>query len=298
MPSSTSAPRIAFLGLGIMGSRMARRLLDAGFPLAVFNRSAEPARALGADGATVARTPAEAARDADIVMSMVADDDASRSVWDGPDGALAGARDGSVLVESSTVTVGRIREFAESAERAGCRVVDAPVAGSKVQAGAGELVYFVGAADDDLARVRPALEVTGKSVLHCGPVGSGALVKLVNNFLAGVQAASLAEGLAVIERAGLDSVRILGALSNGAPGSPMVKTLAGRILAQDYTPNFYLHLLAKDMGYAMTEGERHDVPMTMAAAALDVLRGGIAHGDGDRDMAAVVEQFRRGAAAR
>jgi len=280
------------LGLGIMGSGMARRLLGAGFPLTVFNRSAERARALGAAGAMVASSPREAAANADIVFSMVADDAASRAMWDGADGALAGARAGSVLVESSTVTVGRVSELAAAAERAGCAFVDAPVTGSKPQAANGELTFLVGASDEALARIRPALEVMGKTIHHLGPVTSGALVKLINNFLCGVQAASLAEAMAVIERSSLDRDRAVNAIITGSPGSPVMKTLATRMTTPDFSPNFYLHLLAKDLGYAIAEGESRGVPMSTAVTALSMLQRSMARGDGDKDMAAVVEQFR------
>jgi len=298
MTSDTAPPRIAFLGLGIMGAGMAGRLLDAGFPLTVYNRSAARARALEARGAVVADSPRAAASEADIVFSMVADDAASRAMWDGDRGALAGAKRGSIVVECSTVTVGLARELDDAAARAGCSFIDAPVTGSKMQAAAGELLFLVGAEDDALARIRPALEAMGKTIIHLGPVGSGALVKLINNFLCGVQAASLAEAIAVIERSELDRDRTVQAIVNGSPGSPVMKTLASRILADDFSPNFYLHLLAKDMGYAIAEGESRGVPMKTAATALDVLRGAMAHGDGDRDMAAVVQQFREATAAR
>jgi len=290
--------RVAFLGLGIMGSGMARRLLGAGARLTVFNRSAERARSLAAEGATVANSPREAVAGADIVFSMVADDTASHAIWEGGEGALAGVRPGTVLVESSTVTVGRIAELAESAARIGCELVDAPVTGSKVQAAGGELTFLVGGSDEALQRIRPALDVMGKSVLHLGPTGSGALVKLINNFLAGVQATSLAEAIAIIERSPLDRGQALAAIVNGSPGSPIMKTLASRIVAEDYSPNFYLHLLAKDLGYAIAEGESLDVPMSTARAALGILRGSIERGDGEKDMAAVAEQFRSTAVAR
>jgi len=298
MTSDTRKPRIAFLGLGIMGGGMASRLLDAGFPVTVYNRSAERARALEARGAVVADSPRAAASEADIVFSMVADDAASRAMWDGERGALAGARKGSIVVECSTVTVTRARELADAATRAGCIFIDAPVTGSKMQAAGGELLFLVGAEDDALARIRPALEVMGKTIIHLGPVGSGALVKLINNFLCGVQAASLAEAIAVIERSELDHDRTVQAIVNGSPGSPVMKTLASRILADDFSPNFYLHLLVKDMGYAIAEGESRGVPMKTAATALEVLRGAMAQGYGDRDMAAVVQQFREATAAR
>ena len=298
MTSDRTKPRIAFLGLGIMGSGMAGRLLDAGFEVTVYNRSAARAQPLAARGAAVADSPRAAAAAADIVFSMVADDTASSALWDGELGAMRGAPRGAVLVECSTVTVARIGELADAAERAGCALVDAPVTGSKAQAAAGELVFLVGASTDALARIRPALQAMGKAIEHLGPVGSGALVKLINNFLAGVQAASLAEAIAIIERSSLDRDRALSAIVNGSPGSPVMKTLAARIMADDFSPNFYLRLLAKDMGYAIAEGESRGVPMATAATALGILRGAMEHGDGDRDMAAVVRQYRAAAEAR
>jgi 3-hydroxyisobutyrate dehydrogenase len=298
MTSHLTNTRVALLGLGIMGSGMARRLLAAGASLTVFNRSVERAAPFAAEGAVVADSPRNAAANAEIVFSMVADDDASRAMWEGGYGALAGARPGTVLVECSTVTVGRITELAEAATRIGCELVDAPVTGSKMQAAGGELNFLVGGSESALARIRPALDAMGKSALHLGPVGSGALVKLINNFLAGVQAASLAEAIAIIERSSLDRAQTIGAIVNGATGSPVVRTLASRIQANDFSPNFYLHLLAKDLRYAVVEGENRGVPMATANAALEILRASIARGDGDKDMAAVVEQFRPESAVR
>ena len=298
MSTDLANTRIAFLGLGIMGAGMASRLLDAGARLTVFNRTPQRATPLAARGAVTAATPREAVGEAEIVFSMVADDAASHDVWNGGSGALAGVRPGTVLVECSTVTVGRITELAESARRLGCELIDAPVTGSKMQAAGGELVFLVGGSDPGIARIRPALDAMGKTVVHLGPVGSGALVKLINNFLAGVQAASLAEAIAIIERSSLDRIQTIGAIVNGSPGSPVMKTLASRILADDFSPNFYLHLLAKDLGYAIGEGERRGVPMSMASTARDLLQASIARGDGNKDMAAIVEQFREGTAAR
>src|SRR4051812_24747270 len=217
MTPPTALPRVAFLGLGIMGSGMAGRLLAAGFPLTVYNRNADKARPLGEKGAIVASSPRDAAANAELVFTMVADDTASRAMWEGESGALAGARQGTILIESSTVTAGRIAELAEAAERAGCTAVDAPVTGSKPQAAAGELTFLVGAPDDALERIRPALAAMGKTIHHLGPTGNGALVKLINNFLCGVQAASLAEALSIIERSSLDRTSALNAIISGSP---------------------------------------------------------------------------------
>lgn len=284
---------VTVLGLGIMGSRMAQRLLGAGHPVTVYNRTPGRAAPLAALGARVASTPREAASGADVVIGMVADDAASRAIWLGAEGALSGAGPGTIIVESSTLTVQWIRELARHAEAASVEFVDAPVTGSRQQAGAGELNFLVGGSAAAVLRVHPVLAVMARSITHLGPSGSGALLKLINNFLCGVQVASLAEAVAMIERSALDRDQALDVLINGAPGSPIVKVIAGRVLANDFTPNFMLKLLTKDLRYAIEEGQQLGIDLDMAATAHRRFEQAVAEGHGDRDMAALVEQFRR-----
>jgi 3-hydroxyisobutyrate dehydrogenase len=286
-------PRVALIGLGLMGSGMARRLLGAGFPLSVYNRNAERAAPLAAEGAHVAASPREAAARADVIFAMVADDAASRSVWLGKDGALAGATRGTVLVDCSTLTVGWIEELSREAAAAGCPLLDAPVTGSKPHAASGELLFLVGGSVEALEIARPALSAMSRAIVHVGPTGSGALLKLINNFLCGVQAASLAEALALIEKSGLDRSKAIEVLTSGAPGSPLIKTLAGRMTARDYTPNFSLKLAAKDMNYAAAEGQRHGVPLSTVVPVIDLYGRAIAGGRGEEDFAVVVEPLRQ-----
>ena len=291
-------PRIAFLGLGIMGSGMARRLLVNGFPLTVFNRNPERSKPFAAEGAQVAGSPREAALDADVIVSMVADDNAARAMWLGEvqagqaNGALAAAKPGTVCIECSTVTVNWVRELAAAAAQKKCEFLDAPVTGSKIHAAAGELNFLVGGESAALEKARPVLAAMSKSIVHLGPAGSGALVKLINNFVCGVQLASLAEALAMIERSGLDRARALEVLTSGAPGSPIVKTVATRMTTPDFTPNFLLRLMTKDLGYAIQEGDKLSVGLLTARAALADFQSAIAAGHGDQDIAAVVEPFR------
>ncbi len=285
-------PRIAFLGLGIMGSGMAGRLLNAGFPLTVFNRNREKAAPLEAAGARVASSAREASAAADVIISMVADDNASRAVWLGAQGALSAQSAGVVCIESSTVTVSWVRELSSTALGHGCEFLDAPVTGSKVHAASGELNFLVGGASATLEKARPVLGAMSKAITPLGPVGSGALLKLINNFVCGVQVASLAESIAMIERSGLDRAKALEILITGAPGSPLVKTVAGRMMAQDYAPNFLLRLMAKDLGYAIEEGGKFSIELCTAVAALRAFQKSLAAGQGDKDIAAIVEQFR------
>ena len=288
-----SKPRVALIGLGLMGTGMARRLLGAGFPLTVYNRNPQRAALLADEGAHVAASPREAAARADIVLSMVSDDVAARAVWLGEQGALAGAARGTVLVDCSTVSVAWIEELSRAAAAAGCPLLDAPVTGSKPQAAAGELSFLVGGSADALEIARPALAVMSRAIVHVGATGAGALLKLVNNFLCGVQAASLAEAMALIEKSGIDRTKALEVLTTGAPGSPLVKTLAARMTARNYTPNFSLRLAAKDMNYAVGEGRRHGVPLSTVVPVLDLYGRAIAGGHGEDDFAAVVEALRK-----
>lgn len=288
-----SSPRVAFLGLGIMGGGMARRLLGAGFPLTVYNRNPAKAAELAAAGARVGATPRAAVDGAEIVISMVADDIASRAIWLGADGVLAGIAPGAVLVECSTLTVAWVTELAQMAAARGGELVDAPVTGSKVAAAAGELNFLVGGSATALERIRPVLAEMSRTIKHLGPAGSGARIKLVNNFVCGVQVAALAEALAWIECSGLDRAAALAVLTEGAPGSPLVKQLAPRMTAPDYTPNFLLRLMTKDLGYALGEAATQGQTLLTASAALERFRGAVAAGNGDQDMAAVIEPLRK-----
>jgi 3-hydroxyisobutyrate dehydrogenase len=288
-----SKPLVAFFGLGIMGSGMARRLLEAGFPLTVYNRSREKAEAIVGQGAKVATAPCDAAARAEILVSMVADDDASRSLWLGEQGALAAVSAGALLLECSTLSVDWVRELAAAATARGCELLDAPVTGSRNQAASGELNFLVGGSAAALERARPALSAMGRSITHVGPTGSGALLKLINNFLCGVQAVSLAEAIAVMEQSGLDRTKALDLIVNGTPGSPLFKILSGRMTARDYTPNFLLSLMAKDLAYALAEGAQHGLSLTTVTAALECFKGAVASGNGKKDFSVVVEEFRK-----
>lgn len=284
--------KVALLGLGTMGAGMAGRLLQGGFPLTVWNRSTDRARALEAAGARVAESPRAAATDADVVISMLADDAASRGVWAAEQGALAGIRRGATVVECSTVSPAWIRELGALAHERGCPVIDAPVTGSRAQAESGQLLFLAGGEAADIERVRGVLMAMGRDVTHMGPATSGAFVKLVNNFVCGVQVAALAEAVAMIEASGLDRDRALAVLLEGAPGSPLVRGVAGRMIDRTYDVHFRVDLMGKDLAYARDEAARHDIPLHTAVAAIERFALASRSGYGDRDIAAVVEPLR------
>jgi 3-hydroxyisobutyrate dehydrogenase len=285
--------KVALLGLGIMGSGMAGRLLDAGYPLSVYNRTIGKAEPLVSRGANLALSPRAAVAGATVVISMLADVPVCRDVWLGRGEALLDAAPGTMLVESSTVTVDWIQELDRRAQERGCVLVDAPVTGSKAQAAAGQLLFLAGGSAEVLGKIDPILRVMGRDVVHVGPVGSGARLKLINNFLSGVETAALAEALSLIERSGLDTQKALGVLTEGAPGSPLVKLLSGRMTARQYEPHFLLKLMAKDLRYAINEADQQALDLDMGRAALRVFEHAITAGQGEDDMSAVVEQFRQ-----
>src|SRR5256885_927752 len=282
-----SKTNVAILGLGIMGSGMANRLLSANFPLTVYNRNREKCLPFGRAGAFVASIPREAASRSQIVISMVGDDTASREIWLGENGALAGASPDSILIECSTLSRDWIADLASRAAERGCRFLDAPVTGTKPHAASGELVFMVGGSAETIEAARPVFSVLGRDVLHLGPVGSGSAMKLINNFVCGVQAASFAEALSMIDAGGLDRTTALSILTGGAPGSGIVKRISERVASNDFTPNFALHWMAKDLSYALRNAEDQGIPLQTATAALSIFQQAIAEGYAEEDFSAI-----------
>lgn len=285
--------KVAVLGLGIMGSGMARRLLAAGFDVAVWNRTVQKAQALAEAGARIAPTPAEAVQGARIVLAMLADDGVSRAVWTGADGALAVMDEGAVAIDSSTLTGEWVRELEALAGRRGVHFLEAPVTGSRDQAAQGELRFLVGGETAVVDMARPAFEAMGSALVHLGPVGSAATVKLASNFLCGVQAASLAEAVALFEKAGMDVEKAVGVLTDGAPASPLVRTVSRRMLDRAYDPNFLVPLMAKDIGYALRALADAGIESAIALAARERFLEAERAGHGEQDIAAIVEPLRR-----
>ena len=285
--------KVSVLGLGIMGAGMAGQLAAKGFEVTGWNRNPAKAASLASLGARIATSPAEAASGADLVIAMLADDDASRSVWSGPGGALAGMRRDAIAIESSTLTIEWVRELAAAAQARGVGFLDAPVTGSKVQAESGMLSFLVGGPVELLERARPALAAMSGSIAHLGPTGSGATMKLINNFLCGVQVASLAEAMAMAERSGLDARQAAAVLSAGSPGSPLVRIVAQRMLDRAYEPNFFVPLMAKDLAYARQAFARAGLDLRSAEVAREAFLAAERAGFGEKDIASIVELLRR-----
>jgi 3-hydroxyisobutyrate dehydrogenase len=260
---------VAFIGLGRMGHGMAGRYVDAGFTLTVWNRSRAKAEDLIARGARWAASPADAAVGADAIVTMVADDKASRAVWLGKEGAAATAKAGTLAIECSTVSYGHALDLARELRGRGLVYIDSPVTGLPDAAAAGKLTMLVGAEPADLDAARPYLAPLSTAIRHFGAVGSGTVYKLINNLMGAIQIAGLAEGLAIAEQAGLDMKLVLETLETGVAASPQVVRHSKRMVARDFGgASFAAALRYKDAVYAVALAESllSSVPLMGRAA--------------------------------
>jgi 3-hydroxyisobutyrate dehydrogenase len=282
--------RITFLGLGAMGSRMAARLVAAGHAVTVWNRSPQAAEALRAQGATVATTPREAAEGAEIVISMVFDDGASRAVWlDERTGALGGLAATALAIESSTLTPAWLQELDSALAARGIAFIDAPVAGSRPQADAGQLIFMAGGEAATIERARPVLLQMGGALHHVGAVGSGAWLKLVVNALFGTQVAAMAEQLALLRAAGVDAERALAALKAMPVTSAAAGGAATLMLARNFAPQAPVDLIAKDLAYTLRSAEQAGTALPVTAAVAERFLAASAAGHGHENLVAVAK---------
>ncbi|MQY22052.1 NAD(P)-dependent oxidoreductase [Nocardia macrotermitis] len=287
--------RIAWLGLGRMGSGMAGRMVDAGHEVRVCNRTPGRAEPLVARGAILAATPREAVQDAAMIVAMVADDPASRAVWLGPDGALAGTpAPGAFAVECSTISRPHVLDLARQAAERGLRYLDAPVTGLPAAAAAGALTLFVGADPAHLDAARPLLEPLCANIVHFGDVGAGTSYKLMQNLLGSIQIAATAEALRTAELAGLDLPIVVDTLSQGGAASPTVVRVARLILADahDHDIDFTAALRLKDTRLGVEAADTLGTPAALGHTALDIFTRLVAAGHGDLAETKVIDLLR------
>ncbi len=285
---------VAVVGTGRMGGAMARALTAAGHDVILQNRTRSRCEAVaGATGARIVDTPADAAAAADVTITMLANDAAVRSVFGGPDGLVAGAHPGGVLVDMSTVLPETIRSVADAVRATGSGILDAPVSGSVSLAESGALTLMVGGEAADLEQARPALEALAKTIIHLGPLGSGAVMKLaVNTVIFGLNGA-LAEGLALAEAAGVDRGVAYDVIAAGAAGAPYV----GYKRAAFVTPEtagvaFALELAEKDLRLITETAESVGQPLPQTVTNLELIRAASAGGRADHDLASVAGELR------
>ena len=289
--------RVGVVGLGIMGAGMAASLLRAGYQVVVYNRTAARAEPLRARGAQVAQTPAELARVCDAVVTMVSDVPALEQVLLGPQGALQGARPGTLFVDSSTVTPAASQRMAEEARRRDCQYLDAPVTGSKQAAQEGQLMFMVGGPREVFERAQPLFAAMGRAAHWVGPNGHGSAVKLINNMISGITMAALAEGVSVARQVGVDPQALVRVLSDSVIASAFLKGKLAKVLQGDFSTNFALALMQKDLRYFLELAGQHSQFTPTAALAAQVYRAAAMAGLGDLDTAALFAFISRPATA-
>jgi 3-hydroxyisobutyrate dehydrogenase len=293
-PSSDSArerpPRVGFLGLGIMGSRMAANIARAGFPLTVWTHTPGKAEAWADEhGAGVGADPAQVAADSDIVVSMVVDGDQVASVLLGPGGVAESAHEGLLAVDMSTIAPPRTRQIGAELAARGVWMLDAPVTGSSPRAEDGTLTIMVGGRSEDYARARQLLEAIGSLIVHVGELGKGQLLKLINNALGAANAAALAEALLLASAGGIDLDDFEQVIGAGSGASAQLQLKAGAMRAHDYTTLFKTAHMLKDVRLCLEEAQEAGVPFPSAAHARDLLSATMARGLADADYAALIE---------
>jgi len=294
-----SGTRVAWLGLGIMGSRMAARLSAAGAAVVAWNRTAETARRWAREhSASWASTPAEAVAGAEACFSMVVDGDQVERLLLGPEGAADGAPAGMLCVDCSTIGAIAARRVGAGLAERGLAFVDAPVTGSSPRAEDGTLTIMAGGEPADVERAAPMLEAMGSLVVHAGPLGHGQLVKVVNNAVAAVNAAMVAEALVSARAAGADLDALVTVMAAGSGGSAMLDLKAAPMRAHDWTPLFRLAHMLKDVDLCLAESHAAGAPMAFAAQARELLAAGMERGRGDDDFAAVAELLEERAGVR
>jgi 3-hydroxyisobutyrate dehydrogenase-like beta-hydroxyacid dehydrogenase len=288
--SDASGERIGFLGLGIMGSRMAANLARAGYQLSVWTHTPGKAGAWAAEhGASALATPAEVAAACDTVFSMVVDGDQVASVLTGAGGAIEAAREGLLCVDCSTIAPGETRRVGAALAERGARMLDAPVTGSSPRAEDGTLTIMVGGAAEDFARARPMLEAMGKLIVHVGELGQGEMLKLINNSLGAANAAAVAEALLLAQATGVGLDALVEVVSAGSGASAQLELKAGAMREHDFTTLFKTSHMLKDVRLCLEEAQGSGVPFPAAGHARDLLSAAEARGHGDDDYASLIE---------
>jgi len=295
---ATGDSTIGFLGLGVMGAPMARNLLAAGHDIVAWNRSPEPLAELAAAGARPADGPAAVAAEADLVISIVSDDAALREVLGGPEGAIAAARPGSLIIDMSTVSPALARELAAEAQARGVGFLDAPVSGGDIGARDGTLSIMVGGSAADVERARPVFEVLGSRVTHVGDAGAGQVAKACNQVLVAVIFGGLAEALVLGSKLGVDPAAILDAVGGGMAANRIMEVRRDNFLEHDFAPGFKVDLHHKDLEIALgASGEVH-APLPLTAEVQQMFRQLRASGHGGEDDSALLRVAEQRAAHR
>ncbi len=284
---------LGFVGLGVMGGRMAKRLLDARHPVVGYNRTREKARWLADSGLRLVSSPREVAQAADAIFTMVTDTAALEAVTRGPDGILAGLRPGAVLVEMSTVSPEAVRALATDVAARGAELLDAPVSGSPATLDAGQLSFMVGGTAPALERVRPYLTAIGPTITHVGAVGLAKAMKIAINQGLAVQMLAFAESVLLAEKAGVARERAVEALLRSVVASPMLKYRGPFVLGMPAEAWFDVGMMQKDLGLSLDLGRSTGVPLATVSVTNELLTAARGLGLAGYDFAVVFDVVAR-----
>ena len=279
---------VGVIGLGLMGKPMARRLLGAGFTVAVFNRSAPAIEELASEGAVPQRSARAVAAASDVVITMLPDGPDVSAVLRGPDGVFAGARPGALAIDMSTIAPATAVELAAAARAGGLAFLDAPVSGGSEGAAAGSLTIMVGGEAGDVARAEPVFRALGTTITHCGPAGAGQIVKACNQLVVALNIAGLSEALVLAARSGVDPRTVVRVLGGGLAGSRVLELRGAAMAAGDFTPRGKVSAHRKDLGIIMDLARRANVALPATAIVDQLFSALLAHGRGNLDHTALL----------
>ncbi|MBE0614226.1 MAG: NAD(P)-dependent oxidoreductase [Burkholderiales bacterium] len=280
--------RIGFVGTGLMGRQMGRRLLLAGFPLQVWNRSKDKAGELLEAGATWGDSPADCARAADVLITMVTDSTASEAVICGRDGVLAGAHPGLILIDMASIAPEMSRSLAAKAASKGVPMLDAPVTGNPKVAADGKLGIMVGGPKDTYEACLPVFQAMGVKIIHVGENGKGTTLKLINNLILGVAIEAVAEALVLAGKAGIDPLKVLEITAVGGARTGAMETRGARMIGHDFSPHFSANNMYKDLSQVMQLAGEVGAFLPATGIALEMLRAVKNQGKGEMDSCSVI----------
>lgn len=283
--------RIGFIGLGTMGEPMVANLLNKGYAVTVYNRTAAKTEASQALGASVASTPAEAAQAADVLISIISNDQATEEVYYGEQGIFAGLHDGLTIIDSSTLSPGLVTRIASDLAAKQVAFLDAPVTGSKPAAVAGTLLFMIGGQETVMQANMDVFQALGTKVLFMGENGNGAIAKLAHNTVVGINNVALAEGCAIASKANLPMDNFIDLIRSGSAGSKAAELKGNKIIDHDFANQFSLNLMLKDMKLSSQLTDAMHLPTPMLEAAKSMLQAGQTQGFGDEDLCAVVKAY-------
>ena len=281
-------PTIGFVGLGIMGKPMARNLIKAGYQLVVHNRSRGVVEELSKEGAQTATNPQEVAARSEVVITMLPDSPDVELVYAGEQGIFAGAKEGRLLIDMSSISPIVARKLAQQAEKQGCDMLDAPVSGGEAGAIGGALSIMIGGKALAVERAMPIFQVLGKNIVHVGDAGAGQVTKAANQMVVGTTIAIVSEALVLAAKAGVDPAKVRQALLGGFAQSKILEAHGQKMLERNFKPGFRIRLHEKDMKIALGTGAEYGVPLMVTSEVAQMMTAMRSMGNGDLDHSALV----------